>query len=104
MITELRHHHLKVPEANAFENCSSGGTEKEPAALDCCAVPSGPVPPSPPVSHLIRERAAVRLLIYLMKIRLGMAVIKTSWLSPAVALRGGNRSEAFCMWRSHGWH
>ena len=41
-----------------------------------------------------RERAAVRLLIYLMKIRFGMAVIKTSWLSPAVALHGGNRSEA----------
>lgn len=29
MITELRHHHLKLPEANSFENCSSGGTERE---------------------------------------------------------------------------
>lgn len=27
-----------------------------------------------------------------------MAVIKTSWLSPAVALRGGSCSEAFRMW------
>lgn len=106
MITELRHHHLKVPEANAFENCGSEGQRKSHAALDCCAAPSGPVLPlpSPSVSHLIRERAAVRLLIYLMKIRFGMALIKTSWLSPAVALHGGNCSEALCVWGCHGWH
>lgn len=33
-----------------------------------------------------------------MKIRFGMAVIKTSWLSPAVALRGESGSEAFRLW------
>lgn len=105
MITELRHHHLKVPEANAFENCCSGGTEKEPGSPGLLPRSLRTRPPLPLCfSSDERERAAVRLLIYLMKIRLGMAVIKTSWLSPAVALRGGNRSEAFRMWRSHGWH
>lgn len=80
------------------------GQRKNHAAFDCSAAPSGPSLPLPPVSHLIRERAAVRLLIYLMKIRFGMAVIKTSWLSPAVALHGEKCSEAFRVWGCHGWH
>lgn len=31
------------------------GQRKSHTALDCCSVPSGPVLPSPSVSHLIRE-------------------------------------------------
>lgn len=31
------------------------GQRKNHTALDCCSVPSGPVLPSPSVSHLIRE-------------------------------------------------
>ena len=78
--------------------------ERTTQPLIVALFPQDPFSPSPSVSHLIRERAALRLLIYLMKIRFGMAVIKTSWLSPAVASRGGNRSEAFRMWECHGWH
>lgn len=82
------------------------GTEKEPRSpwLLRGSLRTRPPLPSPSVSHLIRERAAVRLLIYLMKIRFGMALIKTSWLSPAVALHGGNCSEALCVGGCHGWH
>jgi hypothetical protein len=78
--------------------------ERTPQPLIVALLPQDSPSPSPSISHLIRERAAVRLLIYLVKIRCGMAVIKTSWLSPAVALLRGNRSEAFRMWECHGWH
>ncbi|KAK2503250.1 hypothetical protein MC885_003644 [Smutsia gigantea] len=73
----------KVPSYRLRQQSLDGSDDRE-----------GRVLPLPLRSHLIRERAAVRLLVYLMKIRFGMAVIKTSWLSLAVALRGGNRSEA----------